>query len=182
MVLFYLLRRNNMTEKVKTLYHRKGSYFNLIAFIFLLSCWLGLLFAIIIHSVMFVNDPYVGYQRAKDFGYFFLIVFFFIPVSLFLVYGKIGETIIIFEEEISKPMKIKRRKPKIILYEDISWYMKKYSIHTDKLNGVLIMTKGNKKIRYSDLKTPCCSNIIIECLKQKGIKEKESTKNIERYN
>ena len=157
------------------LYPKKGTLFYIFLLFILLGFWLILLSSLILEISMHLK---IGYRDP----HFAIIVLFFIPIVILGIYQRVGRYVILKDVWISKPMLIKRKNPDTIPYSDILWYMKKYSIQTDEINGVLIMTNKNKKIRYSDLKTPGCSKILIKYLKEKGIKERKPTKNIEKYN
>jgi len=161
-----------MNEMV--LYPKKGTLIYLFVLLISVGFWLILLISLILEILMNLKagyrDPYYG-----------MIILFFIPIIIIGMYQRVGRYVILTDRWVSKPTTIKRNRPTKILYSDILWYMKKYSVQTDELNGVLIMTKKNKKIRYSDLKTPGCSKILIRSLEEKGIKERTPIKNIEKY-
>jgi len=156
-----------MPEKKAVVLSPKGYVFNLIMFIFVFCCWL-ILFSSLIYDILLGNNQI--YDRNAYLGF---IVSFIMPIAILGTYGKIGEYVILSEEGISKPMKIKHSSAKFISPENIQWYMKIYSVYDpEKIVGVTIMTKDNKKIKYSDRKTPNSSRKILDYLEEKKAQEK----------
>lgn len=100
-----------------------------------------------------------------------LVIFIFIILGIF--YFRPGRYVVIdLKKGISRPTRIKRSIPDIVLLRNIRKYSKVYSLwNHEKVIGVIVYTVDRKRIRYSDRWTPGCAAKILEVLQKSQVRE-----------
>ena len=136
----------------------------------LILLFTSLIIWIVIIIIVLINVIRFSYYINLFFNWLF---FFWIPLLLFITYKyKIGEFVIISNNGISRPMKIMLRKIDYISTTEILSFKKIYSYQVkNKIVGLTINLKNDKKYTYYENKTPGSIKGIQKFLIENDIRE-----------